>query len=64
LDRYVIVIYSTIFIAHYSIAEMFAKSITLEQMILKSTIPDIAIAWADFLVGKVLYGLYIMRSNL
>jgi len=43
---------------------MFAKSITLEQMILKSTIPDIAIAWADFLVGKVLYGLYIMRSNL
>jgi len=58
----IIVIYGTIFMAHYSIAEMLAKSIPLGQMILKSTLPDIAIAWADFFVGKVLYELYMVEK--
>lgn len=54
-----IVIYGSILMAHYSISEMVAKSIPLNEMLLKSTLPDIAIAWADFLVGKVLYDMYI-----
>ncbi len=54
-----IVIYGTVFMAHYSIAEMFAKSIPPVQMILKSTLPDIGIAWGDFFIGKALYDLYM-----
>ncbi|MBI4687810.1 MAG: hypothetical protein HY756_08545 [Nitrospirae bacterium] len=54
-----IVIYGTVFMAHYSIAEMLAKSIPPAQMLLKSTLPDIGIAWGDFFIGKALYDLYI-----
>lgn len=54
-----IVIYGTVFMAHFSLAEMTAKSIPLSQMLLKSTLPDIGIAWADFFVGKTLYDYYI-----
>ena len=54
-----IVIYGTIFMAHFSIAEIMAKSIPLQSMLLKSTLPDIGIAWADFFVGKSLYDLYM-----
>mgnify|MGYP001627051138 FL=1 len=57
-----IVIYGTILMSHYSIAEMMAKSIPLEQMFLRSTLPDIGIAWGDFLVGKTLYDLYMKGS--
>ena len=54
-----IVIYGTILMAHFSIAEMMAKSIPLQAMLLKSTLPDIGIAWGDFFVGKALYDLYV-----
>lgn len=54
-----IVIYGTVFMAHFSFAEMAAKSVPLQAMFLKSTLPDIGIAWADFFVGKALYDLYI-----
>lgn len=54
-----IVIYGTILMTHYSIAEISAKSIPFPSMILKSTLPDIGIAWADFLTGKALYDFYI-----
>jgi hypothetical protein len=54
-----IVIYGTVFMAHFSLAEMAAKSIPLQAMFLKSTLPDIGIAWADFFVGKALYDLYM-----
>lgn len=50
-----LVIYGTVLMTHYSIAEMAAKAIPLHQMFLRSTLPDIGIAWADFLVGKTLY---------
>lgn len=59
----IIVIYGSVFMAHYSIAEMFAKSIPFDQMLLKSTFPDIAIAWADFFVGKVLYDSYLKSTG-
>lgn len=57
-----IVIYGTVLMGHYSIAEIIAKSLPPEQWILKSTLPDIGIAWADFFVGKALYDLH-MRST-
>ncbi|HMK61079.1 MAG TPA: hypothetical protein VK452_08030 [Dissulfurispiraceae bacterium] len=54
-----IVIYGTIIMAHFSIAEMSIKAIPLSQMVLKSTLADIGIAWADFFVGKALYDHYL-----
>ena len=54
-----IVIYGTIFMAHFSIANMVAKSLPLQSLVLHSTLPDIGVAWADFLVGKALYDLYM-----
>ncbi len=54
-----IVIYGTIFMAHFSIANIIAKSIPLHSMLLNSTLPDIGVAWADFFVGKALYDLYM-----
>ena len=54
-----IVIYGTIFMAHFSIAEITAKSVPFPAMLLKSTLPDIGIAWGDFFVGKALYDLYM-----
>ena len=58
-----IVIYGTIFMAHFSISEMIAKSIPLSSMLLKSTLPDIGIAWGDFFIGKVLYDLYMKGTS-
>jgi uncharacterized membrane protein YobD (UPF0266 family) len=54
-----IVIYGTVFMGHFSIAELTARSAPLFEWIGKSTIPDIAIAWGDFLVGKSLYDVYM-----
>ena len=54
-----LVIFGTVFMAHFSLAEFAAKSIPLQTMLLKSTLPDIGIAWADFFVGKALYDLYM-----
>jgi len=54
-----IVIYGTVFMAHFSIAEISAKSIPPGAWFLKSTLADIGIAWADFFVGKVLYDITI-----
>jgi hypothetical protein len=55
----IIVIYGTVFMAHYSIAEFTAKSVPPGDWLLKSTLPDIGICWADFFVGKALYDLSI-----
>jgi hypothetical protein len=54
-----LVIYGTIFMIHFSIAELTAKSVPLQAWLMKSTVPDIGIAWADFFVGKALYDLYM-----
>jgi hypothetical protein len=54
-----IVIYGTVFMAHFSISEMIAKSAPFQSMLLKSTLPDIGIAWGDFFVGKALYDMYM-----
>jgi hypothetical protein len=57
-----LVIYGTVLMAHFSFAEMTAKSIPLQAMFLKSTLPDIGIAWGDFFVGKALYDFYTKES--
>ena len=53
-----LVIYGTILMTHYSLAEMTARSLPIQVMFLKSTLPDIFIAWGDFFVGKALYDSY------
>jgi hypothetical protein len=58
-----IVIYGTVFMAHFSIAEMAAKSMPLQSLLLKSTLPDIGIAWGDFFVGKALYDYYMTGTD-
>jgi hypothetical protein len=50
-----LVIYGTVLMGHYSIAEIIARSIPPADWLIKSTLPDIGISWADFLVGKILY---------
>ncbi|MFO0751830.1 MAG: hypothetical protein U0411_00710 [Thermodesulfovibrionales bacterium] len=54
-----LVIYGTVFMAHFSIAEISARSIPFPALLMKSTLPDIGIAWGDFFVGKALYDLYM-----
>lgn len=53
-----IVIYGTIFMAHYSVVDIMVKSLPPSSWIIKTTLPHICISWADFLVGKSLYDLY------
>lgn len=54
-----LVIFGTVFMAHFSIAELTSKSAPLLDWITKSTLPAIGIAWVDFFIGKALYGLII-----
>ena len=57
-----IVIYGSIFMTNFSIAELTAKSLPLQDWLLKSTIPDTGIAWGDFFIGKALYDLYMREK--
>jgi hypothetical protein len=52
-----LVIYGTVFMTHYSIAELSVKTVPLKDWIIRSTLPDIGISWGDFFVGKVLHEL-------
>ena len=54
-----IVIYGTVLMAHFSIADLTAKAAPVSAWFLKSTLPDIGICFADFFVGKSLYDLYM-----
>lgn len=53
-----IVIFGTIFMTHFSVAAFTAQAIPPSQWIIKSLLPDILIASADFFVGKALYDFY------
>jgi len=57
-----IVIFGTIFMAHFSIAGLMADPMPPSQWIMNSMLPDIGIAWADFFVGKALYDFYLGRK--
>ena len=52
-----IVIYGTVFMAHFSIVELTAKAVPIQEWVIKSTLPDIGISWGDFFIGKALYDL-------
>lgn len=54
----IIVIYGTIFMAHFSIAGLTAKGAPLADWFIRSTLPDIGICWGDFFIGRALYNLY------
>jgi hypothetical protein len=56
-----IVIYGTIFMAHFSISAFMAQPVPPSEWIIKSTLPDIGFAWADFLVGKTLFDHYLTQ---
>jgi len=56
-----IVIFGTILMTHFSIVDIIAKSIPATSWLTRSTLPDIGIAWADFLVGKSLYDVYLRQ---
>ena len=56
-----IVIYGTIFMAHFSVADLIRKGVPPLNWLLQSTFPDICIAWVDFFVGKALYDLYVRK---
>lgn len=53
-----LVIFATILMTHFSIAEFSAKNVPLEEWLSRSTFADIITAWADFFVGKALYDFY------
>jgi len=59
----IIVIYGTVLMTHFSIVDITTHSIPLSQIFLKSTLPDIGIAWADFFVGKALYEHYMLSGE-
>lgn len=59
----IIVIYGTVFMAHYSIAELTAKSAPVSDWFIRSTLPDIGITWGDFFIGRALYDLYIKAET-
>lgn len=51
-----IVIYGSVLMAHFSLAALFApQGPAFADWVLRTTFPDIAIAWGDFFVGKALY---------
>lgn len=50
-----LVIYGSVVMGHYAMAMLGPRDPSLVDWVLKSTLPDIGIAWADFFVGKALY---------
>jgi hypothetical protein len=53
------VIFGTVLMTHFSLVKLGAEPAQpLYLLLFKSTFPDIALAWADFLVGATLYSLW------
>ena len=57
-----IVIFGTIFMAHFSIAGLITDPVPPSQWITNSLLLDISLAWVDFFVGKALYDFYLGRT--
>jgi len=57
-----IVIYGSVLMAHFSISKLIVQAAPPSAWILKSTLPDIGLAWADFFVGKALYSAWINEA--
>ena len=57
-----LVIYGTVLMGHFSIAALAPRAPTLADWLLKSTLPDIAVAWADFMIGKALFESWLREA--
>ncbi len=57
-----IVIYGTVLMGHFSIGTLGPKGPSPADWLLKSTLPDIAIAWGDFMIGKTLYESWLREA--
>lgn len=54
-----LVIFGTVLMTHFSLVKLSVEPpLPLYLLLFKSTLPDIALAWADFLVAAVLYHLW------
>jgi len=56
------VILGTVLMAHFSIVR-FQGPLTLPNVLLMTTIPDIVILWGKFALGKALFDLELLRSE-
>jgi hypothetical protein len=54
-----LVIYGTVLMAHFSIVGLAGSGAAPLDWVMRSTLPDIGIAWADFLVGHLLHRWWI-----
>ncbi len=57
-----IVIYGSVLMIHFSINYFMVASVPASDWIIKSTLPDVGIAWADFFIGKLLYDDYMAKN--
>lgn len=57
-----LVVYGTVLMAHFSIAALAPKAPTLADWFLRSTFPDIAVAWGDFMIGKALFDSWMREA--
>jgi len=58
----ILVVYGTVLMGHFAIAALAPKDPPLLDWVLKSTFPDIVIAWGDFFVGKALYQSWMLET--
>ncbi len=58
----VLVIYGTVLMGHFSIAMLAPKGPSPADWILRSTLPDIALAWGDFMIGKALFESWLREA--
>jgi hypothetical protein len=58
-----LVIFGTVLMTHFAIVTLAAEPPQpLYLLLFKSTLPDIGLAWADFLVGAALYAGWLRES--
>jgi len=58
----VIAIYGAVLMGHFSIETLAPRALAPADWLLRSTLPDIAIAAGDFLVGSALYGSWMREA--
>jgi hypothetical protein len=59
-----LVVYGTVLMGHFSIAMLAPRGPSLADWFLKSTFPDIALAWGDFMIGKALYASWMQETEI
>ena len=58
----VLVIYGTVLMGHFSIAMLAPRGPSLADWFLRSTFPDIALAWGDFMIGRALFASWMQET--